>query len=513
MPSPPYVLALDEGSTSARSALVDATGAIAYEARSPVAWRRPRPGWVELDPVALWRTQLDTIERVLDSAGAGRGDVAAVAVTTHRESVVMWDRRTGEPVHDAIVWISCQTDDVVERWRARGLDDEFRRRTGLRNDSFFSAAKIAWLLEEVPGARARAEAGSLLCGTIDCWLLWNLTGGRSHLTDHSCASRTGLFHLESLDWDAELCALLDIPMSLLPEARPSDDVFGVVDDSVLAGEVPILAVLADQQASMYGQACFREGSAKNTFGTAGVLCINSGKSPVLVDGLTSSVGWTAGGDTRYELEGVVFHSGQTLQWLRDGLRLLDPTDDVEALAGSVPDTAGVYFVPGFGGLCAPYWDRRAKASIVGMTLETTKEHVVRAALESMAHQTVDVVHALARGGITVTELKVDGGAAKNDLLCQLLADLSGLQIQRPRELERTALGVAMMAGVGVGLWSGPADVESVWALDRVFDPANDHDCRTGRRAGWLDAVGRTLSSRPSRADLGASNPVSKGTRA
>ena len=503
MASPPYVLALDEGSTSARSALVDAAGTIVHEARSAVPWRHPRPGWVELDPVGLWRIQLDTIERVVHAAGAGAGDVAAMAVTSHRESIVMWDRRTGEPVHDAIVWISCQTDDIVERWRARGLDDEMRRRTGLRNDSFFSAAKIAWLLENVPGARARADAGDLLCGTIDCWLLWNLTAGRSHLTDHSCASRTGLFSLEELDWDAELCALLDVPVSLLPEARPSDDHFGVVDASILPGQVPILAVLADQQASMYGQACFGDGSAKKTFGTAGVLCINSGERPVLVDGLTSSVGWTAGGDTRYELEGVVFHSGQTLQWLRDGLRLLGPGDDLEALAGSVHDTGGVFFVPGFGGLCAPYWDRKAKASIVGMTLETTKEHVVRAAIESMAHQTVDIVHALDRGGLTITELKVDGGAARNDLLCQLLADLSGLQIQRPRELERTALGVAMMAGVGVGMWDGPADVASGWALDRVFDPALDPDHRVRHRAGWLDAVDRTLSGRPSRTAPGA----------
>ena len=512
MSAPPYVLALDEGSTSARSVLVDSSGAIVHEARAPVPWRRPRPGWVELDPVALWKTQLDTVQRVLHSAGAGPGDVVALALTTHRESIVMWDRRTGEPVHDALVWISCQTDDIVARWQAQGLDEEFRRRTGFWNDSFFSAAKIAWLLEEIPGVRARAEAGDLVCGTIDCWLLWNLTGGRTHLTDHSCASRTGLFHLEELDWDAELCAMLDIPMSLLPEARPSDDVFGVVDPSVLPGDVPILAVLADQQASMYGQACFGDGSAKNTFGTAGVLCVNSGKKPVLVDGLTSSVAWTALGDTRYELEGVVFHSGQTLQWLRDGLGLVDPAEDIEALASSVPDTAGVHFVPGFGGLCAPYWDRRARASITGMTLETTKAHVVRAALESMAHQTVDIVHALDRGGLPVTQLKVDGGAAKNDLLCQVLADLSGLQIQRPRELERTALGVAMLAGIGVGMWSGPSDVESAWALDRVFDPITDEDTRRRQRAGWLDAVDRTLSRRAP-APAQRADHLSKGPRA
>ena len=493
---PPYILALDEGSTSARSVLVDSTGAIVHEARAPVMWRRPRPGWVELDPVVLWQTQLDTIKRVLHAAEADPGDVAAVAVTSHRETMVVWDRRTGEPVHDAIVWISSQTDDIVARWRAQGLDDEFRDRTGLRNDSFFSAAKLVWLLESVPGVRARAEAGDLLCGTIDCWLVWNLTGGRAHVTDPSCASRTALFNLRSLAWDVGLCELLGVPMSLLPEVRPSDDTFGWVDDSVLDGQVPVRAVLADQQASMYGQACFGTGEAKNTFGTAGVLCVNSGTEPLLVDGLTSSVGWSALGDTRYELEGVVFHSGQTMQWLRDGLGLLASTDDIEALASAVPDTAGVYLVPGFGGLCAPYWDRRARACIVGMTLETTKAHVVRAALESMAYQTVDILHALERGGLQVTALKVDGGAAKNNLLCQLLADLSGLQIQRPRELERTALGVALMAGTGVGMWNGPADVESIWALDRVFDPQTDDASRYARRAGWLDAVGGTLSNRP-----------------
>ena len=489
----PYVLALDEGSSSARSLLVDGTGAIVHDARSPVAWIRPRPGWVELDPVALWRTQLDSVGRVLARAGAATGDVVACAVTSHRETVVIWDRRTGDPVYNAIVWISSQTDDIVARWQADGLDDVFRRRTGLRNDSFFSAAKIVWLLEEVPGVRRRAEAGELLCGTIDCWLVWKLTGGRRHVTDHSCASRTALFSLDGLRWDEELCHRLGIPMALLPDALASDAEFGLIDDAVIGGDVPIRAVLADQQASMYGQACFGVGEAKNTFGTAGVLTVNSGSRPMLVDGLTSSVAWTAQGQTAYELEGVVFHSGQTLQWLREGLGLLQPTDDVEAVASSVEDTGGVFFVPGFGGLCAPHWDRRARAGVVGMTLETTKAHVVRAALESMAYQTVDIVEALKRGGLPVKDLKVDGGASRNDLLCQLLADLSGLQIRRPRELERTALGVAMLAGIGIGLWTGPDDVTSAWSLDRVFDPLLDDGRRAQMHAGWTDAVRRTLS--------------------
>jgi len=473
--------------------LVDATGAIVHEARAAVPWVRPRPGHVELDPVALWASQRDTLTRVLAEAGAGPGDIAACAVTSHRETVLVWDRRTGQPVHNAIVWISSQTDGIVARWRAEGLDEEFRRRTGLRNDSYFSAAKIAWLLEEVPGVRARAEAGELACGTIDCWLLWNLTGGATHRTDHSCASRTALFNLDKLAWDEDLLARLNIPSALLPPAVDSDSEYGEMCADLGAGPAPIRAVLADQQASMYGQACFEYGEAKNTFGTAGVLCMNSGPEAVLVDGLTSSVGWTAQGVTRYELEGVVFHSGQTLSWLRDGLRLLDAADDVEAIARSVPDTGGVQLVPAFGGLCAPYWDRSARASVFGMTLETTKAHVVRAAVESMAQQTADIIAVLEQGALAVADLKVDGGAARNDLLCQMLADLTGLPIRRPKQLERTALGAAFMAGTAVGLWNGPDDVRAAWSLDRVFEPQLDTGRRQEWRSGWLDAVRRTIS--------------------
>lgn len=493
----PYVLALDEGSSSARSVLVDATGAIVHEARAEVPWRRPRPGWVELDPVGLWELQRGTIERVLADAGARPGDVVACGVTTHRETVLIWDRRTGVPVHDALVWISAQTDDIVARWQAAGYDALFRVRTGLRNDSFFSAAKLAWLLEEVPGVRARAEAGELLCGTIDCWLSWKLTGGATHRTDTSCASRTALFNLEALRWDEELLALLGIPAALLPEVAASDADYGVLVPDLGIGEVPLRGVLADQQASLYGQACFERGEAKNTFGTAGVLTINSGDMPALVDGLTSSVGWTAHGSTRYELEGVVFHSGQTLSWLRDELGLISRDDDVEQVAGSVPDTGGVHLVPGFGGLCAPYWDRGARASLTGMTLETTKAHVVRAALESMAQQTADIISVLENSAQPVRDLKVDGGAAGNDLLCQMLADLTGCLVRRPTQLERTALGVAMVAGSAVGLWNGPDDVRTTWHLDRVFEPALEPDRREQRRAGWLAAVRRTLTTSPS----------------
>ena len=492
--SGPLILALDEGSSSCRSVLVDGAGTILVEARENVRWEYPRAGWVELDPVGLWKQQLATVQRAMSDAGAAPSDLAAVSITTHRETVMLWDRATGEPIHNAVVWISKQTDDIVRRWSAQGLDDEFRRRTGLRNDSFFSAAKVVWLLENVPDARRRAEAGELALGTPDSWLLWNLTAGRSHLTDHSCASRTALFNLESLSWDAELCALLDIPLAIFPDAVNSDADFGLTAVDVLGAEVPIRAVLADQQAGLFGQSCFTPGSVKNTFGTAGVLTVNSGTDVLLVDGLTSSVGWSIRGETDYELEGVVFHSGQTLSWMRDNLRLFESSDEIEYLARLVPDSGGVYVVPAFGGMCAPHWDRAAKASVVGLTLESTSAHVVRAALDSMAFQTCDILEALEKGGQPVDSLKVDGGAARSDLLCQLTADLSGKTIQRPAALERTALGVAFVAGLGVGIWDSTDDLDAMWSCEHEFVPQIDASVRDERHAGWRDALERTLPS-------------------
>lgn len=490
-----YLLALDEGSTSARSVVVDAAGGIVGESRAAVTWDRPRPGWVELDPVALWRCQLDTATRVLQETGIAARELSAVAVTSHRETVMIWDRRSGEPVYNALVWISKQTDAIVDRWRRAGLNEEFRRRTGLRNDSFFSAAKIAWLLENVPDVRRRADAGELACGTVDTWLVWNLTGGRTHQTDHSCASRTALFDLSARCWDAELCDWLRIPVSLFAAATASDAVFGRTDPAVLGAAVPIRGVMADQQAGMYGQACFGTGAAKNTFGTAGVLTVNSGSTPQLAEGLTSSVGWTVGGRTAYELEGVVFHSGQTLQWLRDNMGLFDDATDIETLAASVPDAGGVYLVPAFGGMCAPHWDRDAQASIVGLTLDSNHAHVVRAALDAMVYQTCDVVTALEGAGVPIVDLKVDGGAARNNLLCQSLADMTDLVIRRPAVLERTALGVAFVAGLATGMWGNQDDIESLWSCEREFVPSISADERSTRLAGWQDAVDRTLPSR------------------
>jgi glycerol kinase len=486
-----YVMALDEGSTSARAVLVDAHGRIVAEARNPVVPNFPRPGWVELDPVALWQAQRASMEAVLAKVGATTDDIAAIGVTTHRETCLIWDRRTGEPVYPALMWMSKQTDGIVARWRAEGLDQLVRERTGLFNDSFFSAAKLAWLVDNVPGVRARAERGELAAGTVDTWLLWNLTGGRSHATDHSEASRTALFSLATRTWDDTLLAACGVPRQLMAPALASSADFGEMRpaDVDLPGvaPVPITAIMADQQAGMFGQACFEPGSVKNTFGTAGVLTANTGGRIQVLDGLTASVGWTIGERTDYEAEGVVFHSGQTMQWLREQLGVLEAGDDIEAVARSIPDNGGVYIVPAFAGICAPHWVRDARAEIVGLTLETGRAHVVRAGLEAMAYQTRDNVEALRAGGLPVPELKVDGGATRNNLLCQFQADILGIPVLRPVELERTALGVAHLAGMGVGQWK-QSDLRDRWRLDRVFEPAMTEERRAELYAGWQAAV-------------------------
>ncbi len=486
-----YVMALDEGSTSARAVLVNEEGRIVSEARNPVAPNFPRTGWVELDPVALWQAQRASMEAAMRKADAATDDIAAIGVTTHRETCMIWDRKTGEPVHPAIMWMSKQTDEIVRRWKAEGLDQLIRERTGLFNDSFFSAAKLAWLVENVPGVKARAEKGELAAGTVDCWLLWNLTGGRTHATDHSEASRTALFGLKTLAWDQEICAASGIPMALLPPALASSSDFGEMrpEDTGVPGSkpVPITAIMADQQAGMFGQACFEPGSVKNTYGTAGVLTANTGAKPSVLEGLTASVGWTVGSRTDYEAEGVVFHSGQTMQWLRDRLGVLSDGDDIEAVAREAPDNGGVYIVPAFAGICAPHWVRDAKAGIVGLTLETGRAHVVRAGLEAIAYQTRDNVEALKAGGLPIPELKVDGGATRNNLLCQFQADILGIPVKRPVELERTALGVAHMAGMGVGRWK-QQDLSDNWQVDRVFEPEMSADQREALCAGWDAAV-------------------------
>jgi glycerol kinase len=495
-----YVLALDEGSSSARAVVVDAEGRIVAEASQAFDAIFPQPGWVELDPAGLWDVPKACIDRAMTQAGLSAKDIAAVGVTTHRETIVMWDRKTGKPVHNAIMWMSKQTDDIVREWSERGLDEEFRRRTGVRNDSYFSAAKIAWLLRHVPGVRARAERGELAIGTPDVWMLWNLSGGTAHRVEPSAASRTALLNIERAEWDSELCEILDIPMSLLPEIVPSVAVFGEVAAGVLPGvlahPIPVTSMLGDQQAGLFGQACLEAGSAKNTFGTAGVLTVNVGSAPKIMDGMSSSVAWQIGDQVTYEAEGVVFHSGQTVQWMRDKLKLFSSSKEVETLANSVPSNGGVYLVPAFAGLCDPYWDRDARAAIVGLTLESTAAHIARAGLESMAYQTRDNVDKLVAGGIDIPVLRVDGGATQNDLLCQFQADILGIPVARPVGLERTVLGVAHLAGVGVGMWQ-VGEINDRWSLDHTFEPRMPADLRDELYQGWTDAVASARSFKQS----------------
>lgn len=491
--------ALDLGSTSARAVLLDEAGEVVGEGRRPTEPLYPRRGWVELDPWHLWRALRDSLADALQAAGATTDDVAGAGVTTSRETCLIWDRSTGQPVHPAIMWMSKQTDALVEKWRAEGLDEEFRSRTGLFNDSFFSAGKLAWILHEVPGARERAERGELAAGTLDSWLIWNLTNGRTHATDPSEASRTALFSLHDLAWDETLCRAAGVPLALLPEVRDSDAHFGEVrpQEVGLPGTrpFPITAVLGDQMAGMFGQGCLATGSVKNTFGTAGVLTANTGDKSAVLDGLTASVGWTLGGITAYEAEGVVFHSGQTLHWMRDNLGLLSEGERSEQVAAQVSDNGGVYVVPAFAGMCAPHWVRGASAGIVGLTLESTRSHVVRAGLEAMGYQTRDNVEAFRAGGFEVPELRVDGGATCNELLCQFQADILGIPVLRPRQLEQTAIGVAHVAGVAGEMWA-LGDLAARWEVERVFEPQMSNDQRETLYAGWQEAV-RTVTRKAS----------------
>ena len=491
-----YILALDEGSSSARAVIIDAEGNIVSEASRTIDPIFPQPGWVELSPADLWDAPKACIEQAMKSAHITAGDISAVGVTTHRETIVMWDRKTGKPVHNAIMWMSKQTDDIVNEWSAKGLDEEFRKRTGVRNDSYFSASKIVWLLRHVPGVRERAERGELAIGTPDVWMLWNLTGGTAHRVEASAASRTALLNIHTAKWDEEFCGILGIPVSLLPEVLPTIAEFGEIAKDVLVGDlthsVPITAMMGDQQAGLFGQACLETGSAKNTFGTAGVLTVNVGNSPKVMQGMSSSVAWQFGPAVTYEAEGVVFHSGQTIQWLRDKLKLFGTANEAEEMASSVDSTGGVYLVPAFAGLCDPYWDRNARASIVGLTLESTAAQIARAGLESMAYQTRDNVDQLVAGGIEIRSLKVDGGATRNNMLCQFQADILGIPVERPVGLERTVLGVAHLAGVGVGLWE-INEIKDRWILDRTFEPRISKAERDDLYEGWRAAVAATRS--------------------
>ena len=521
------ILALDQGTTSSRALVFDESGAQLAMAQRELRQIFPRPGWVEHDPLEIWESQLEVAREALDAAGVGADGVAALGITNQRETVVVWERATGRPIANAIVWQDRRTEPACERLRRDGLQALFAERTGLTLDPYFSATKLAWLLDHQPGARAAAAAGRLACGTIDSWLIWNLTGG-VHLTDATNASRTLLYNLATGDWDPELMRLLDVPPEVLPPIRASAEIYGETVAALLGAAIPIAGVAGDQQAALFGQACFSPGMAKNTYGTGAFLLLHTGRRPVhSAHGLLTSPAWRLVGGTDYALEGSVFVAGAAVQWLRDGLGLIRAAADVEALAASVPDSGGVVLVPAFTGLGAPYWQAGTRGALLGLTRGTTGAHIARAALEGIAHQVADVLGAMAEdlagpavstsragpsgagsaGGADLAsdpgsashasslgELRVDGGAAANDLLLQIQADLTGMRVVRPRVRETTALGAAYLAGLTAGVFRDLDEIAARWQPERRFEPAASSGWREEARARWAQAVRAALAA-------------------
>ena len=491
-----YLLALDQGTSSSRSIVFDEHGRIRAMAQREFRQHYPRPGWVEHDPMEIWHSQLETAREALQRAGLQAGDIRSIGITNQRETTLVWERRSGRPIHPAIVWQDRRAEPLCAQLREAGHGDWVRERTGLVIDAYFSATKIRWLLDQVPGARAATERGELAFGTVDSWLLWQLTGGRVHATDVSNAARTLLLDIRTQRWDAELLALFDIPASLLPEVRPSSHVFGETLPELLGASVPVGGMAGDQQSALFGQACLSPGQAKNTYGTGCFMLMHAGERfRASENGLVTTSACRTGGAAvpEFALEGSVFIGGAVVQWLRDGLRAIESSHEVQALAASVPDAGGVLMVPAFTGLGAPYWDADARGAIVGLTRGTTMAHIARAALESIAFQSAALLQAMSRdavaaGGEPVSELRVDGGACVNDLLMQFQADLLGIPVLRPKVIETTALGAAFLAGLSAGVWRDPAELAALWQAERVFHPTLPRERAQERMAQWERAV-------------------------
>ena len=485
-----YIMALDSGTTSNRCILFNRQGEICSVAQKEFAQYYPKPGWVEHDPVEIWNTQISVAQEAMRKAGARPEDIAAIGITNQRETTVVWDRVTGEPVYNAIVWQCRRTAEYCDELRARGLAEPIREKTGLVIDAYFSGTKLRWILENVAGARARAERGELLFGTIDTWLIWKLTGGRVHVTDYSNASRTMLYNIRTLRWDEEILKELDIPACMLPEAMPSSCAYGQSDPAIFGAQVTIAGAAGDQQAALFGQTCFAPGEAKNTYGTGCFLLMNTGETPKTSrSGLVTTIAWGLDGRVEYALEGSVFVAGAAIQWLRDELRLVESAPDSEYFATKVADTNGCYVVPAFVGLGAPYWDQYARGCIVGLTRGVNNAHIIRATLESLAYQTNDVLRAMEEdAGIRLAALKVDGGASANDFLMQFQADISNAPVRRPVCVETTAMGAAYLAGLAVGYWQSKEEVLSNWKISRVFAPGMDGAQRERLLSGWRRAV-------------------------
>jgi glycerol kinase len=485
-----YILSLDQGTTSSRAILFDHAGSIVAVAQKEFPQIFPKPGWVEHDPRDIWSSQAGVAAEVLTKASVGAADVAAIGITNQRETTLVWDRFTGKPIHNAIVWQDRRTAGACDRLRARKLDKMIRRKTGLVIDAYFSATKVQWILQNVRGARDRAKAGDLAFGTVDSWLIWNLTGGKVHVTDASNASRTMLYDISKGDWDDELLKLFGVPRSMLPEVRSSSEVYGMT--TLLGAPIPIAGIAGDQQAALFGQACTKPGMAKNTYGTGCFMLMNTGTKRIASkNNLLTTVAWRIGDRTEYALEGSIFIAGAVVQWLRDGLEFFRSAAEIEALAAGVSDTGGVYLVPAFAGLGAPHWDQYARGTIVGLTRGSTKAHIARAALEGIVLQVMDVLKAMeADAGIKLKELRVDGGASANDLLMQLQADMLNVPVVRPKVAETTALGAAYLAGLAVGFWKNQADIARQWQVDKRFKPAMKTAARSKITKGWERALSR-----------------------
>ena len=488
-----FVMALDQGTTSSRAILFDGEGRIAAVDQHEFPQHFPQPGWVEHDPEEIWESQLRAARGVLEKAGASGADVAAIGITNQRETALVWERESGRAIHRAIVWQSRQTADICERLRSKGLEDHVRQRTGLVIDAYFSGTKVRFILDAVDGAQARAERGELRFGTVDSWLLEKLTRGRVHATEYSNVSRTLLYDIRERDWDDTLLAALDVPRAMLPEVRDSSGVFGVTDPEWLGAEIPIAGIAGDQQAALFGQGCLDPGMAKNTYGTGCFLLMNTGDTARASEsGLITTLGWGIGGEVSYALEGSIFVAGSAVQWLRDGLGLVEHASETEALASSVEDTGGVYLVPAFVGLGAPYWDERARGTLVGITRGTSRAHLVRATLESIAYQTRDVVECLSQdSGLSLDALQVDGGACENDLLMQFQADVLGVPVVRPPVLEVTAFGAAALAAREVGFWGDHRALAGGGRGGTRFEPRMSKDERDALNGDWKRAVERS----------------------
>jgi glycerol kinase len=491
----PYILALDQGTTSSRAIIFDHNAAIVAVGQKEFPQIFPRPGWVEHDPGEIWATQISVATEALGRAHLRPRDIAAIGITNQRETTVVWDRETGVPVCHAIVWQDRRTAEFCDRLKRDGHENLVRERTGLVIDAYFSGSKVAWILDNVPGARAKADAGKLAFGTIDSWLVWQLTSDQTHVTDVTNASRTMLFNINTLKWDEDLLKLLGVPASMLPKVCPSSEIYGRVSTTLGVGGIPIAGIAGDQQAALFGQMCISPGLTKNTYGTGCFLLQNTGERPVVSrNRLLSTVAWQLGGKTNYALEGSVFIGGAVVQWLRDGLGLIQKSSDVGALASSVADNGGVYLVPAFAGLGAPHWDPYARGTIVGITRGTTAGHIARAAVESIAFQVADLLDAVRDDAkIDLRELRVDGGAAANDGLLQFQADLLGVAVVRPKITETTALGAAYLAGLAVGFWDSTDTLAHHWQVDRRFEPAMPMSQAAARRAEWREALNRSKS--------------------